>query len=191
MPLISTEFGYETNPPDPFAATTLAQQAQFIEIGDYLTSQNPRVIGNTQFLLKDVKPNKRYSKGSRNYWATYQSGLYGSTGTPKPAAKAYQFPFFAIRSGTQPDTGQPVVSIWGQIRFRANVLSPEAPDSVTLQWRPSNAAPWTDVAPLPVTTQFGYFSYDGVVIPGPGEIRLTWSGPQVPFSADTLVQAVS
>jgi hypothetical protein len=66
MPLISTEFGYETNPPDPFAATTLDQQAQYLSIGDYITASNPRVIGNTQFLLKDVKPNKRYRSGSRN-----------------------------------------------------------------------------------------------------------------------------
>lgn len=188
MPLISTEFGYETNPPDPYAATTLAQQAQYLELGEFLTATNPRVIGNTQFLLKDVKPNKRFKKGSRNYWGTYQSGLYGSTGTPKPAAKAYAFPFVALRSGTTAE-GVPIVSVWGQIRFRANVLSPAAPDQVTLQWRPNATVAWTDVLPIPVTTAFGYFSADGVQVP-PGELRIVWSGPQLPFNAETLVQPV-
>jgi len=190
MPLISTEFGYETNPPDVFAATSLAQQAQYLAIGDYLTSTNPRVKGHTQFLLRDVPPNKRYSSGSRNYWGTYQSGLYGSTGVAKPAIKAYAFPFFAVPAAVDPSTGQRTVSVWGQIRFRANVLSPETPENVYLQRRPDSASGWSDVTALPVTSAFGYFRADGLVVPGPGQMRATWFGGQVPFATDTLVQDI-
>lgn len=191
MPLISTEFGYETNPPDIFAATSLDQQAQYLALGDYITSTNPRVIGNTQFLLRDVSPNKRYKKNSRNYWSTYQSGLFGSTGTPKPAAKAYPFPFFAIPASHDPATGAPVVNIWGQIRFRVNALSEAAPDSVTLQWRASAASPWQVVTPIPVTNKFGYFTANGITLPGAGQVKLTWTGPQKPYSIETLTSSVA
>ncbi len=191
MRLVSTEFGYETNPPDPTAATNLEQQAQYMGIGEYMTSQNPRVYGHAQFLLRDVPPNKRYSKGSRNYWGTYQSGLYGSTGTAKPIAKAYPFPFFAVPASVDPATGQRTISVWGQLRFRANgVLSPETPEYAYVQWRPDGNTPWTLVQALPVTTTFGYFKADGIVLPGPGHVRATWVGGQIPFSAETLVQSI-
>ncbi len=191
MSLMSTEFGYETNPPDPFAATNLQQQAQYLAISEYMTSTNPRVLGQTQFLLRDVPPNKRYSAGSRNYWGTYQSGLYGSTGIAKPAIKAYAFPFFAVPASADPETGARTLTVWGQLRFRANgVLTPETPEYAYIQWRPDRTAGWTDVAALPVTTDFGYFLANGIVVPGPGEMRATWVGGQVPFSTDTLVQSI-
>ncbi len=195
MPLISTEFGYETNPPDPFAQTTLEQQALYLAIGEYMTSSDPRIIGNTQFLLQDVKPNKKYSSGSRNYWSTYQSGLFGSTGTAKPAATVYPFPFFAIPIGHDPNVPtQPVINIWGQIRFRANVLSDTAPDQVVLQWKAADGSTpdFVDLQPIAVTNQFGYFAANNITLPGPGLVRLHWaSASQTPFDLKTLAQAVS
>jgi hypothetical protein len=191
MRLLSTEFGYETNPPDTFTTTTQDQQAQYLAIGDYLTSTDPRVYGQTQFLLRDVPPNKRYSRGSRNYWGTYQSGLYGSTGAAKPAAKAYPFPFFAVPASADPATGQRTLSIWGQLRFRANgVLTPDTPEYAYLQWRPNAETGWTVVQAIPVTQAYGYFRADGVVVPGPGQVQATWVGGQLPYTAATLVQDI-
>ncbi len=191
MRLLSTEFGYETNPPDPFAGTTPEQQAQYLSISEYMTATDPRVFGQSQFLLRDVPPLKHYSKGSKKYWSTYQSGLYGSTGTPKLAAKAYAFPFFAVPAGADPATGQRTVTVWGQLRFRENnVLSPETPENVYVQWRPNDQTGFTQVAAVPVTTAKGYFQADGIVLPGPGQIQLNWIGGQVPFTASTLVQDI-
>ncbi|HEX6390804.1 MAG TPA: hypothetical protein VFZ89_15190, partial [Solirubrobacteraceae bacterium] len=191
MRLLSTEFGYETNPPDPFAATTLQQQADYLAISEFMTATNPRIFGQTQFLLRDVPPNKRYSGGSRNYWGTYQSGLFGSTGTTKPAARAYAFPFFAVPAAVDPSTGARTLSVWGQLRFRANnVLTPETPENAYIQWRPDNNSGWTLIQAIPVTTTYGYFRADGVVVPGPGQMRATWVGGQRPFSAETLVQNI-
>jgi hypothetical protein len=191
MRLMSTEFGYETNPPDPFAATTLDQQAQYIAIADYMTSTDPRVFGSSQFLLRDVPPNKRYAKGSRNYWSTYQSGLYGSTGTAKPAAKAYAFPFFAVPAGADPTTGVRTISVWGQLRFRQNgVLTPETPENVYIQWRPDAQTGWSILQAIPVVTANGYFRVDGVQLPGPGQVQAAWVGGQVPYTASTLVQDI-
>ena len=95
LPILSTEFGYETNPPDKYVGIPLAKQADYIALGDYLTYLNPRVAGNTQFLLRDVPPLRKYPKTSRHYWFTYQSGLFFANGKPKPSALAYLFPFLA------------------------------------------------------------------------------------------------
>lgn len=48
-----TEWGYKTNPPNPYTRTSPAQQAALINQGEYLTWREPYVRGLTQFLLVD------------------------------------------------------------------------------------------------------------------------------------------
>ncbi len=190
MPLISTEFGYETNPPDPFAATSLEQQAQFNQLGDLITYLNPRIVGNTQFLLRDVKPDRTHKKDSKQYWATYQSGLQTAGGTDKPAAVAYRMPFLANAAGRN-EIGQPVVSVFGQLRFLPNTTSAANPTSVQLQFASAEApGVFTDLGdPLPVTSAVGY--YTGLVtLPGAGQLRAQWRGLNG-FSLNSLPQNVA
>ncbi len=182
MPLMSTEFGYETRPPDPFAGVSPQQQADYLSLSEFITFSNPRVVANTQFLLRDVLPVKRFRRGSRNYWGTYQSGLYNQRDNPKPAVQAYSMPFTAFPAGPKPDTGQPQIFVFGQIRFRANVRPGQPSDTVQLQFRPADrSTDWVPFdAPLP-TNHLGYFSAT-VVNPGPGLVRAIWRGPQNPFA---------
>lgn len=182
MPLISTEFGYETRPPDPFAGVSPQQQADYLALSEFMTFSNPRVVGNTQFLLRDVAPVKRFRRGSRNYWGTYQSGLYNQRDNPKPAVQAYAMPFTAFPSAPKADTGEPQIFVFGQIRFRENVRLGQTPDTVQLQFRPADrSTDWVPFdAPLP-TNRVGYFAAT-VVQPGVGEVRAIWRGPQHPFS---------
>jgi hypothetical protein len=188
MNLMSTEFGYETKPPDPFAKTSLGAQALYLEQGDYLAWREPRVIAQTQFLLKDVPPNRRHSEGSRGYWGTYQSGILTAGGTEKPSAKAYALPFLAFVSARQPETNLPAtVTVWGQIRFRVNGVT----DAVQLQYLPADgSSDWVPFGdPLP-TTEFGYFAGE-LAAPGSGQIRAVWAGAQTPFnSVESLPQLV-
>jgi hypothetical protein len=191
MPLISTEFGYETNPPDPFAATTPEQQAAFDQLADLITFLNPRIVGNTQFLLRDVKPNKKKPKGSRAYWATYQSGLLTAGGTEKPAAAAYKMPFLAQVVARDP-AGPLTASIFGQLRFLPNVLSAARPETVQIQFKPAGS-PFDFVNigdPITVTNQVGYYQTPAMTIPGPGQIRALWTGLAVPYRLTSLPQAV-
>ncbi len=187
LPLISTEFGYETNPPDPFAATSLAQQAAFNQLADLMTYLNPRIIGNTQFLLRDVKPNKKATKDSRRYWATYQSGLLTAGGTEKPAAVAYKMPFLATGNG-RTETGAPIVSLFGQLRFLPNST---AEQTVHLQWKPAdNSVDFFDFGePIKVTDLLGYYT-GAMALPGPGQIRMRWAGLAQPFQLASLPQTV-
>lgn len=156
LPLFMTEFGFETNPPDPFSGVALADQAKFNIIGEYQAWQNPRIESQAQFLLRDVAPVRTHPKGSKAYWFTYQSGLYFLNGVAKPAASAYAMPFLALNTNTlDPATGAPVFNVWGQLRLLPN----GATASATIQWRAKDGStPWISVGdPVPVDPM-GYFT---------------------------------
>ncbi len=164
LKLFMTEFGYETKPPDPFSGVSLLDQAKFNTIGEYQAFQNPRILSQAQFLLRDVPPLRKHTKNTKAYWFTYQSGLFHLSGTEKPAASAYALPFLAFDSKqTDPATGGAVFGIWGQLRLLANDVAANA----TIQWRPKDAtSPWRAVGePIPINPM-GYFQAT-VVAPGP------------------------
>lgn len=176
MSLFMTEFGFETNPPDPFSGVTLANQALWNTIGEWQAWQNPRIVAQAQFLLRDVAPVRRHSRTSKAYWFTYQSGLYGLTGQPKPAATAYALPFLAFKQGVDPSNGLEVYKLWGQARLLPN----GATASATIQWRAKDGStPWVSMGePVPVDTM-GYFEATrSGLLPVPGEWRAALVNPQ-------------
>src|SRR3954469_14615860 len=46
LPVVLTEFGWETNPPDRFNGISLATQATWDNLGDYAAYRNDRVMAN-------------------------------------------------------------------------------------------------------------------------------------------------
>ncbi len=175
LQLFMTEYGFETNPPDPFSGVLPALQAKYNTAGEYLAWANPRIASQAQFLLADVAPVRARKKGSKGYWFTYQSGLFYQRGQPKPAAYAYSFPFVATPIGVDAATAAPVFNLWGQLRFRPN----GAPDTVQIQWHPKdNSAGWFDVGdPAPVDF-LGYFNVSRVApFLVPGDWRAAWMRP--------------
>jgi hypothetical protein len=174
LPVLLTEFGYESNPPDTRNGIPLLKQAQYNALAEFQAFNDPRVKATTQFLIRDAEPLKQYPKGSRLYWFTYQSGLYNVKGRAKPAAFAYTFPFLVFNPGVPGMTG-----FWGQLRFRPN----GSPDSAIVFWRPVKAnnkpcgpAGWIQQGP-PVPTSFrGYFA-GSFPTPGPGEFCALYFDP--------------
>jgi len=167
LPILLTEFGYESNPPDPRNGIPLLKQAQFNQLAEFLAFNDPRIKATTQFLLRDGAPLTRYPRGSRLYWFTYQSGLYNLKGRAKPAAFGYAFPFLTFPAA--PGS----VGFWGQTRFRPN----GSKDAVIVYWRPTVGAKlsvcgaagggWVQqTAGLPTAFR-GYFS-GAIPAPGPG-----------------------
>ncbi len=175
LPILLTEFGYESNPPDTRNGIPLLRQAQFNQLAEFLAYNNPRVTGTTQFMIRDAPPVKKYPKGSRLYWFTYQSGLLTQGGRAKPAAYAYTFPFLVYNPGVPGQTG-----FWGQLRFRPNGTE----NVVGLFWRatdnkkPCGPDGWVNIGE-PVKTSFrGYFQ-GSFPTPGPGgEYCAAWLDPQ-------------
>ncbi|MGH2943497.1 MAG: hypothetical protein ACRDLN_12070, partial [Solirubrobacteraceae bacterium] len=168
LPVFLTEFGYESNPPDTRNGIPYARQAQFNQLADFLAYNEPRVQATTQFLLRDVGPVRRYPKGSRLYWFTYQSGLITVAGKAKPAVYGYTLPLVVYPAGDG------VVGFWGQLRFRPN----GAQDVAVFMWRPNSKAPWQQVGE-PVPSSFRGFFGGTVPIPGPaGEYRAVYVNPE-------------
>ena len=168
MPVLLTEFGYESNPPDPRNGIPYARQAQFNQLAEFLAYNDPRVQATTHFLLRDVAPLKRYPRGSRLYWFTYQSGLVTNAGRSKPAVFAYALPFVVFPAG------EGVTGFWGQLRFRPNGTQ----DVAAIMWRPSSTAPWQQIGEPAPTSSRGFFS-GSVPAPGPGgEYRAVYVNPE-------------
>ncbi len=181
LPIYLTEFGFETNPPDPFSGIPLARQAEWNQLGELLAFINPRVASQTQFLLRDVAPDRTKPRSSKSHWFTLQSGLETVGGTPKPSRTAYAFPFVANAQGGGS------VAFWGQLRFRPNALPPGAQDSVQLQFRPQGGSGFQPLGdPILVENAKGYFT-GRVQVPGAGELRAAWASAP---SIASLPQAV-
>jgi hypothetical protein len=163
LPIFLTEFGYESEP-DPRNGIPLFRQAEFNQLAEFLAYNDPRVAATTQFLLKDAAPLRRspvtgraYKKGSREYWFTYQSGLYNTRNRAKPAAFAYSFPLVVYPAG------EGTVGFWGQARFRPNAGS----DTILFLWRPAPKEPWQQLTELVTDSPRNFFT-GAVAVPGPG-----------------------
>lgn len=167
-----TEFGYETDPPDPFSGIAPEKQAEYINVADYIAYRDPRIFGNTQFLLRDVDPIKRAKKDSKRYWFTYQSGLLFANGQPKPSATAYALPLVVTGTGVD-SVGAAGVTFWGQLRFLPNNVASQ----VSLQYKPAGAADFSTIGdPVPVNSFYGFFEAQRSV-PQPGTWRAVWVNP--------------
>lgn len=165
LPIVLTEFGWETKPPDPLNGIPLAKQPEWDNLGDYAAFANPRVFANTQFLLFDVPPQRQYPKGSRAYWFTYQSGLFFANGQPKPSAPAYMLPFVIKPAG-----GGKYL-FWGQVRFTPN----GADQTVYVQHK--QGSDWVnDGDPIPVTNSVGFFEVTRPAQKGL-TYRILWASP--------------
>jgi hypothetical protein len=88
LPIYLTEYGYQTNPPDPTWQHTPADQARYLTAAERIARSIPQVRSTAQFLLRDLP--SRDGPTAQERWRDYQSGLYFADGRPKPAADAYR-----------------------------------------------------------------------------------------------------
>jgi hypothetical protein len=167
-----TEFGYQTNPPDPLSGVSPARQAAYVQQADYLAWRDPRVKNITQYEWID-EPTKTSRFGAE--FAGWQSGLRFVSGRPKPLAHAFPNPFFVA---ALPHLR---ARFWGQVR-------PGGATQVTLQQ--ATGTRWTPVAQA-FTNSHGYWTLDRpigtpgryrftyrIVLPGGGPLRTFTSLPQ-------------
>jgi hypothetical protein len=167
LPLYLTEYGYGTDPPNPYSGVGLEQQAQYINEGEYLAWKDPRVRALSQFLLYDSPPDTRYPRGSARYWSTFQTGLVFADGGPKPSLDAYRLPIVI------PDR----VLRGGRVFLWARVRPARAGDSsrARIQWRRPGGS-FRTVAELSATRPGQTLAGD-VGLPGPGDVRVVWVSP--------------
>lgn len=104
-----TEFGYQTDPPDPIAGISLARQDRYLQDAAYVAWRTPRVRGLNQFRLTDGAIDGDGAAALREF----QSGLLFRNNRPKPAFFSFPHPF-AVSSG-RPRRGSSI-RLWGQAR---------------------------------------------------------------------------
>ncbi len=140
LPIYSTEFGYQTNPPDPFVSTSPARQAELLNTMEQYSYRYSRLKSYSQYLLFD---DVSRSGSSALRWAGFQTGLRFASGKAKPSFGAYKLPLVVKKRGGS-------VSIWGRVRPGTG------PRFVQLQ-RKSGGSFANDGAPIK-TNSAGYFS---------------------------------
>lgn len=100
--IYSTEFGFQSNPPDRKRGLSLAAQARALNESDRLFALDPRVKSVAQFELYDAfEPEEQ---------DIYNTGLRLIGGDLKPAWRAYRMPLVV----TKISSGE--VEVWGQVR---------------------------------------------------------------------------
>jgi len=127
LPLYLTEFGYQTNPPDPTWEVTVADQARWLPEAERIARAAPTVRATAQFLARDLP--ERPGPDAQTRWRDYQSGLRFEDGRTKPAHAAYALGLVALRE-------RDGVRFWALVRPgngpRAARIAVEEPDGT---WR--------------------------------------------------------
>jgi len=165
--LYMTEFGYKTDPPNPYVKTTTAEQAEWLNESDYIAYRDPRIKSTAQFLLLDDKPRAGEAVGSRAYWSTFQTGLKYANGRPKPAYGAFRLPIWLPdpRHGSR-------VTVWGQIRAADH----SGRQTAELQYEAGGSHRWKDLRTLQTSSREG-FLLAHARIGAAGYVRLAWTDP--------------
>jgi hypothetical protein len=167
LPLYMTEWGYKTNPPNPFVKTTLAEQQAWLDEGDYMMWRDPFVQALTQFLLSDGAPRTQFPPTSPKYWFNWQTGLEFTDGKHKPSFGTYRVPIWLRdrRHG-------PRVTVWGQLRPADHSTA----QVCFLEFHRKGTRTWTNLVELETSSPEG-FLLNHVAIPSAGKVRLAWQNP--------------
>ena len=169
-----TEFGFESNPPDTRNGIPAWQQAEWINVGDWLAYRQPRIAANTQFLIRDGAPRTQFPRDSREYWFNYQTGLVGHEGDLKPAYFAYKLPIHVRRaSGGR-------LAVWGQLRFRPKNGEP---DFATIEHR-REGENWRPLETFSFRDRMRFLNRT-IAHPGKGFLRLAYYDSAGRFEASS------
>jgi hypothetical protein len=166
FPIYSTEYGYQTHPPDTEAGiVSQPVAADYLNWSEYLTWLNPRLRTYDQYLMNDP---------AAGFFAT---GLKSTAGVPKPSYAAFRMPIYLPVNSTA--RGHALV-VWGCVRPAPNAArSSHRPQRVRIQFRASAGGAFRTVATVPISNPHGYFE---VVekFPASGTVQLAWTYPHGP-----------
>jgi hypothetical protein len=128
-----SEYGYQTDPPDPYAGWSWKKHARYLAQGDWIAYRNPRVLSTAQFLLYDDAPRLDYAASDPRHWGTFQTGLRTAEGKKKAAYSGYQRTIYVPGSARR---GR-LIPVFGDYR-PATGATP-----ATIQFRRRGASRWT------------------------------------------------
>ncbi len=173
LPIWVTEYGYITNPPNPFRGVSLQRQVRYLDQAEYMAWKDPRVRSFAQFLLVDFPPDKTKPPGTLGYWRGFQTGLLFLNGKPKPSLYTYPLPIFIPHPVASAGSS---VMVWGMLRLAPNNTTQRA----LIQWRGSSGG-FRTLTTVTTTDPNGFVTAN-VKLPGTGSVRIAWISPtRVPY----------
>jgi hypothetical protein len=163
LPVYSTEFGYETNPPETVFGTISPQLAAgYLNWSEYLSWRDPRLRSYDQYLLVDPPH------------GNFATGLEFASGQHKATYAAYRLPIF-MPVTTHAASG--ALEVWGDVRpARYPAVSGQSPPQVRIEFRRNGQAGFVTVERVPLTDRAGYFDVHHA-FGGAGVVRLAWTYP--------------
>jgi hypothetical protein len=168
LPIWVTEYGYQTNPPDPWAGMPPARQADWLDTATLVAFRNPRIVSMAQFLLVDDGPNRKFPQSDPRYWGTFQTGLLTAQGKPKPSYESFKRPIDVTprraRSGA-------TLHVLGQLRTAGGA----GPIVAQIQFRALGSRKWKPVATVTVANARAFLDAS-VRARRSGAYRIVWPG---------------
>jgi hypothetical protein len=168
LPLYLTEYGFNTDPPNP-AGVSPNEQAAFLNQAEWMARRNADVRALTQFLLVD--DTRRQRADGAGYAASFQTGLRYADGRDKPSLKAYELSFYVptrkVKKGHR-------MRVWALVRPGRTL----GPQRVRVQLRRGGRGRYRTIAT--VTSRRGTGLVDRRLrVPASGTLRVTWRDPRV------------
>lgn len=151
--IYSSEFGYQSSPPDP-RATTLKKIPYFLNASEYLSWIDARVATYSQYLIVDDFD-----------LAGFQTGLRFVDGDKKTAVyEAYETPIMVFKGmGNN-------VTVWGGLRAKSSGAA-----MADIQYK--DGGDWVTAKQVPVSSAVGYFKTTVSVSGAQGKTyRISWTG---------------
>jgi hypothetical protein len=163
----STEYGYQTNPPDTQQGyVTPKKAAAWLNWSQYISWRLPRLLSYDQYLIADPPPvpGKPYTR--------FASGIVTYKGKRKPGWYAMRMPIWLPAAHASKGDA---VEVWGQVGpAKTYPTSKRAPAEI--QFKPSSGGAWKTVKSVSTKTSEGYFDVQ-VAFPATGSVRIRWTPP--------------
>jgi hypothetical protein len=163
--IYNDEFGYITSPPQGKGKGNPSPAKAAVELNqaEYLSFKDPRVAAYSQYLLTDPRPNPHPG---------FSSGLYTSSGKPKPTLNAFRLPVWVPHPIVQAGAN---TEIWGGARPAA--FASQSTRSVQIQMQRRGQGKWTTIRSVRPAPRTGYFDLH-MPLPYSGNLRLAYTYPQ-------------
>jgi hypothetical protein len=163
----STEYGYETSPPNTQSGSVTPKKAAlWLNWSQYISWRLPRLLSYDQYELADPPPipHKAYNR--------FASGVLTYKGQRKPGWSALRMPVWLPLSHQA--KGQ-ATEVWGQVGpAKTYAMSERAPAEI--QFKTTSGGAWKTLKTVSTKTSEGYFDVQ-VAFPGSGSVRIRWAPP--------------
>jgi hypothetical protein len=178
----STEYGYQTDPPDTQQGyVTPRKAAVWLNWSQYISWRLPRLLSYDQYLLADPPP-----VPGKKLYTRFASGVLTYKGTRKPGWYALRMPIWLPVNHAAKGHA---LEVWGQVApAKYEPMSSRA--DAEIQFKPSSGGAWKTVKTVSTRTSEGYFDTQ-VAFPGSGAVRIRWTaGSGGPITSRTTAITV-